>query len=74
MSVARLANAGSKPVRLPTPRRFSDLPYLSEAFPEPFGCGENVVICFELPMGNAELPVGRHGQRLCRRQATFLKL
>jgi hypothetical protein len=25
-------------------------------------------------MGNAEFPVGRHRQRLCRRQATSLKL
>jgi class 3 adenylate cyclase len=48
MSVARPANAGSKPVRLLTPRRFSDLPYLSEAFPGPFGCGENVVASVEL--------------------------
>jgi hypothetical protein len=28
-------------------------------------------IFFELPMGNAEFPVGRHWQRLCRRQANF---
>jgi hypothetical protein len=32
-----------------------------------------VYFYIELPMGNAEFPVGRHWQRLCRRQATSLK-